>query len=86
MARRQESQNIHSKCTFNVNHKVTNKDIKIKSYLYFLKNDKNVSLSTENWYNLRNIEVGIPKYMEKILTIYGSKYEKSYVQKAEQRV
>tara|TARA_B100000035_G_C21005222_1_gene556946 strand:+ start:483 stop:1535 length:1053 start_codon:yes stop_codon:yes gene_type:complete len=80
-----ENKNLHSmrsQRTFNVNHKVTNKDIKIKSYVYFLKNDKNVSLSTENWYNLANIEVGIPKYMEKILIIYGSKYEKSYVQKA----
>ena len=52
---------------------------------YFLKNDKNVSLSTENWYNLAKINVGIPKYFDKAIKVYRSEYEKNYVQKVEKR-
>ena len=70
---------------FVINHRVTNKDIKITNYVYFLKNDKNVSLSTENWYNLSKINVGIPKYLDKAIEVYISKYEKNYVQKIEKR-
>ena len=70
---------------FEINHRVTNKDIKITNYVYFLKNDKNVSLSTENWYNLAKINVGIPKYFDKAIKVYRSEYEKSYVQKVEKR-
>ena len=70
---------------FEINHRVTNKDIKIINYVYFLKNDKNVSLSTENWYNLAKINVGIPKYFDKAIKVYRSEYEKSYVQKVEKR-
>ena len=55
------------------------------SNFYFLKNDKNVSLSTENWYNLAKINVGIPKYFDKAIKVYRSEYEKSYVQKVEKR-
>ena len=70
---------------FQINHRVTNKDIKITNYVYFLKNDKNVSLSTENWYNLAKINVGIPKYFDKALKVYRSNYEKNNVQKVEKR-
>ena len=70
---------------FEINHRVTNKDIKIINYVYFLKNDKNVSLSTENWYNLAKINVGIPKYFDKAIKVYRSEYEKNYVQKVEKR-
>ena len=69
---------------YEINHRVTNKDIKITNYVYFLKNDKNVSLSTENWYNLSKINVGIPKYFDKLLRYIGL-YEKNYVQKVEKR-
>ena len=65
---------------FEINHRVTNKDIKITNYVYSLKNDKNVSLSTENWYNLSEINVGIPKYFDKAIKVYRSEYEKSNVQ------
>ena len=54
-------------------------------YLEILKNDKNVSLSTENWYNLAKINVGIPKYFDKAIKVYRSEYEKNYVQKVEKR-
>ena len=70
---------------FEINHRVTNKDIKITNYVYFLKNNKNVSLSTENWYNLAKINVGIPKYFDKAIEIYRSEYEKNHVQKVEKR-
>ena len=70
---------------YEINHRVTNKDIKIINYVYFLKSDKNVSLSTENWYNLSKINVGIPKYLDKAIEVYISKYEKNYVQKVEKR-
>lgn len=70
---------------YEINHRVTNKDIKIINYVYFLKSDKNVSLSTENWYNLSKINVGIPKYLDKAIEVYISKYEKNYVQKIEKR-
>ena len=53
--------------------------------VYFLKNDKNVSLSRENWYNLAKINVGVPRYFDKAIEVYRSKYEKSYVQKVEKR-
>ena len=65
---------------FEINHRVTNKDIKITNYVYSLKNDKNVSLSTENWYNLSEINVGTPKYFDKAIKVYRSEYEKSNVQ------
>ena len=70
---------------FVINHRVTNKDIKITNYVYFLKNDKNVSLSSENWYNLAKINVGIPKYFDKAIEVYRSDHEKSNVQKVEKR-
>ena len=70
---------------FEINHRVTNKDIKIINYVYFLKNDKSVSLSTENWYNLPKLNVGIPKYFDKAIKVYRSKYEKNYVQKVKKR-
>ena len=78
-----ESTKIKNK--FTLTHRVTNKDIKITNYVYFLKNDKNVSLSTENWYNLAKINVGIPKYFDKAIKVYRSEYEKNYVQKVEKR-
>lgn len=53
-----------------IQHKVTNKLFDIIASFYFLKNNKKVSLSTHNWYNLSNINVGIPKYQEKIINIY----------------
>ena len=43
------------------------------------------SLSTENWYNLAKINVGIPKYFDKAIKVYRSEYEKNYVQKVEKR-
>ena len=70
---------------FEINHRVTNKNIKITNYVYFLKNNKNVSLSRENWYNLAEINVGIPKYFDKAIKAYRSEYEKNYVQKVEKR-
>ena len=70
---------------FEITHRVTNKDIKITNFVYFLKNNKNVSLSTENWYNLAKINVGIPKYFDKAIEVYRSEYEKNYVQKVEKR-
>ena len=70
---------------FVINHQVTNKDIKIINYVYFLKNEKSVSLSTENWYNLAEINVGIPKYFDKAIKIYRSNYEKNCVQKVKKR-
>ena len=70
---------------FEISHRVTNKDIKITKYVYFLKNNKKVSLSTENWYNLAKINVGIPKYFDKAIKVYRSEYEKNYVQKVEKR-
>ena len=73
----------NNKNKFEINHRVTNKDIKITNYVYFLKNDKNVSLSRENWYNLAEINVGIPKYFDKAIKTYRTKYEKNYVQKVE---
>ena len=76
---------MDGKNKFEINHRVTNKDIKIINYVYFLKNDKNVSLSTENWYNLAKINVGIPKYFDKAIKVYRSEYEKDYVQKIEKR-
>jgi len=62
-----------------IGHRVTNKKIVIDTEFYFLKNDKKVSLSTENWYNLADIKVGVPKYQQKILDIYRSEYENSNV-------
>lgn len=58
-----------------ITHRVTNKKFKINSLFYFLKNDKKVSLSSENWYNLSNINVGMPKYQQKVLEIYRTEYE-----------
>ena len=81
--KRMSSANIENK--FEISHRVTNKDIKITNYVYFLKNNKKVSLSTENWYNLAKINVGIPKYFDKAIKVYRSEYEKNYVQKVEKR-
>ena len=63
----------------NIIHRVTDKKIMFNTFFYFLKNDKKVSLSTKNWYNLANIDVGVPKYQDKALDIYRSKYEKNNV-------
>jgi A/G-specific adenine glycosylase len=63
-------------------HRVTNKIYSFNVDYYFLKNDKNVSLSTKNWYNLSDINVGVPKYLNKALIIYRSEYEKDNVPKA----
>ena len=63
----------------NIIHRVTDKKIMFNTFFYFLKNDKKVSLSSKNWYNLANIDVGVPKYQEKALDIYRSKYEKNNV-------
>ena len=60
-------------------HRVTNKKIILNTFFYFLKNDKKVSLSTKNWYNLANIDVGVPRYQDKALDIYRSEYEKNNV-------
>ncbi len=60
-------------------HRVTNKIYHFNVQYYFLKNDKKVSLSTKNWYNLSDINVGLPRYLDKALTIYRSKYEKDNV-------
>ena len=68
---------------FQIIHKVTNKNIIFKSSVYHLKNDKSISLSSENWYNLANINVGIPKFMEKVIGKYRSEYENSYVQETQ---
>ena len=68
---------------FQISHKVTNKNIIFKSSVYHLKNDKSISLSSENWYNLANINVGIPKFMQKVIGKYRSEYENSYVQKTQ---
>ena len=76
---------VKIKIKFEINHRVTNKDIKIVNYVYFLKNDKSISLSTENWYNLAKINVGIPKYFDKAIKVYRSNYEKNYVQKVKER-
>ena len=63
----------------NIIHRVTDKKIMFNTFFYFLKNDKKVSLSSKNWYNLANIDVGVPKYQEKALDIYRSKYENNNV-------
>jgi A/G-specific adenine glycosylase len=60
-------------------HRVTNKIYHFNVQYYFLKNDKKVSLSTKNWYNLSDINVGLPRYLDKALTIYRSKNEKDNV-------
>ena len=77
-----KKQNINSlkpKHNFQIIHKVTNKKIIFKSTVYHLKNDKSISLSSENWYNLPNINVGIPKFMVKVIDKYRSEYEKNHV-------
>ena len=63
----------------NIIHRVTDKKIIFNTFFYFLKNDKKVSLSSKNWYNLANIDVGVPKYLDKALDIYRSEYEKNNV-------
>ncbi len=63
----------------NILHRVTDKKITFNTSFYFLKNDKKVSLSSKNWYNLANINVGMPKYHDKALGIYRSEYEKNNV-------
>ena len=63
----------------NILHRVTDKKISFNASFYFLKNDKKVSLSSKNWYNLSNINVGMPKYQDKALDIYRSEYEKNNV-------
>ena len=60
-------------------HRVTNKIYHFNVQYYFLKNNKKVSLSTKNWYNLSDINVGLPRYLDKALTIYRSKHEKDNV-------
>ncbi len=65
--------------TISIDHRVTNKKIKINTEFYFLKKCKKVSLSSDNWYNLSDIKVGMPRYQHKILDIYRSEYENSYV-------
>jgi len=65
--------------TKTITHRVTNKKLQINTSFYFLKKDKKVSLSSKNWYNLSGIKVGTPKYQEKALDIYRSKYEKNNV-------
>jgi len=77
-----KNQNIDkfkSNHNFQIIHKVTNKNIIFKSSVYHLKNDKSVSLSSKNWYNLANINVGIPKFMEKVIGKYRSEYENNHV-------
>ena len=78
----ENSKNLKNKkphYVISIGHRVTNKKIKINTEFYFLKNDKKVSLSSENWYNLANINVGVPKYQQKILDIYRSEYENGNV-------
>ncbi len=39
---------------------------------YKVKSNKKISLSPDNWYNLSNIEFGMPKYQNKIIDKYKS--------------
>ena len=70
---------LEPKFQTNILHRVTNKKITFNTSFYFLKNDKKVSLSSKNWYNLANIDVGVPRYQDKALDIYRSEYEKNNV-------
>ena len=53
--------------------------------VFKITNDKKVSFSTENWYNLSKINVGMPRYFDKALKVYRSINEKNYVQEIEKR-
>ena len=68
-----------------ISHRVTNKLYKFIATFYFLKSNKKVSLSRHNWYNLSNINVGIPKYQEKIINLYFNKNGEDILLKTKQR-
>ena len=55
-------------------HKLSHIKFTFNTILCNIKYHKKVSLSDDNWYNLSDIDFGIPKYQDKIFNQYKSIY------------
>ncbi len=51
-------------------HKLSHIDFTFRVKLFEVKSNKKLILSDDNWYNLSDIEHGIPKFQEKILSLF----------------
>jgi A/G-specific adenine glycosylase len=56
-------------------HKLSHIKFTFNTILCNIKYHKKVSLSDDNWYNLSDIDFGIPKYQDKIFNQYKSIYD-----------
>ncbi len=54
-------------------HKLSHINFSFNTIFCKIKSKKKISLSDDNWYNLSNIDFGIPKYQDKIINKYMSK-------------
>ena len=52
-------------CSFQ--HRLSHINFTIDTFLYSVDKDKKISLIEDNWYNLSNITIGVPKYQNKII-------------------
>ena len=60
---------------FKFTHKLSHIKFTFNTILCNIKYHKKVSLSDDNWYNLSDIDLGIPKYQDKIFNHYKSVYD-----------
>ena len=60
---------------FTFSHKLSHITFTFNAILCNIKYHKKVSLSDDNWYNLSDIDFGIPKYQDKIFNQYKSIYD-----------
>ena len=58
------------KRSWNFTHKLSHIDFSFNVKLFELRSNKKLSLIDDNWYNLSDIEYGIPKFQEKILSFF----------------
>ena len=61
--------------TWKFTHKLSHIKFTFNIILCNIKYHKKVSLSDDNWYNLSDIDFGIPKYQDKIFNQYKSIYD-----------
>ena len=52
---------------YSFQHRLSHINFTIDAFLYSVDKDKKISLIEDNWYNLSNITIGVPKYQNKII-------------------
>jgi len=58
---------LFTKKFFSFQHRLSHINFTIDAFLCCVDKDKKISLIEDNWYNLSNITIGVPKYQNKII-------------------